>query len=257
MNIKKFLTFFLTFGTTFLFTYLYSNYDKVFEMNTEYIIKEETKLTNQEEVKENEENIAIVNEEKDIPQINNQEVEEKVTTEKLVESKKVTPKDEKKEEKISPQIPDKKVSNLELIKNDNGKIGTVGRLYIPSVNLSVAVYNASILNDDTYNAQEIVDNIDSAAYYKLDNHYVIADHNYQGFKKILNLKNNAKEKAYIKKKDGSIISYTMRSKFVGQNTKVDLVNEEGISVSNEAGDLIIYTCYGDNQVMITIWDIDN
>lgn len=256
MKSKKVLIILLIFSTTFLFSYLYINYDNVF-IESNALASKETPNSIVEETKEKEasdDNIAIADEEakeetsKEETIKNEDKVEEKVTNEPVPVPKKETPP--KKTETSKP------VTNpLDSIKNDQGKMGDYGRLYISSVNLSVAVYNANIMAGAGYNAQQIVDAKDSAAFYPFGNSYVIADHNYQGFNKIINLSNNAK--AYLKKSDGSIITYTMTKKYVGKNTKVDLIDENGISVKEQSSDLIMYTCYGDNSIMITLWNLDN
>lgn len=133
------------------------------------------------------------------------------------------------------------------------KIGTLGRLYLPTINYSVAVYYANVYNNEEYNAQTIVDNEDSAAYYQLGNKYIIADHYYQGFKKIINL--SVGDEAHIKMNDGTIKKYHLENKLVGQNTSVDLTDEAGNSIQTMDGTLVMYTCYGsDKTIMITLWN---
>lgn len=133
------------------------------------------------------------------------------------------------------------------------KLGTLGRLYLPTINYSVAVYYANVYNNEEYNAQTIVDNEDSAAYYQLGNKYIIADHYYQGFKKIINL--SVGDEAHIKMNDGTIKKYHLENKLVGQNTSVDLTDEAGNSIQTMDGTLVMYTCYGsDKTIMITLWN---
>lgn len=145
------------------------------------------------------------------------------------------------------------VSILEQIKLKNDRLGTLGRLYLPTINHSVAVYHANVYNDENYNAQQIVDNEDSAAYYKLGEKYIIADHHYQGFKKIINL--NVGAKAYIKMNDGTIKTYYLKNKFIGENTGVDLTDGNGNSIQTLEGSLVMYTCYtSDRKIMLTLWN---
>ncbi len=158
-------------------------------------------------------------------------------------------------ERPNPIIVEENDLNIEIIKNDKTKLGTLGRLYFPSLNHSVALFHAS-LYDENLNAQVIVDNKDSAAHFSLGDSFVIADHNYQGFKKIINL--NIGDKAYIKKCDGSIMIYKLNNKFIGENIKTDLISKEGTSVQKMEADLIMYTCYNTgNDIMITLWDLES
>lgn len=145
------------------------------------------------------------------------------------------------------------ISILDQIKLKKDHLGTYGRLYLPTINHSVAVYYANVYNDENYNAQQIVDREDSAAYYKLGEKYIIADHHYQGFKKIINL--NAGTKGYIKMNDGTIKTYYLKNKLIGENIGVDLTDENGNSIQTLEGSLVMYTCYtSDKKIMITLWD---
>lgn len=145
----------------------------------------------------------------------------------------------------------KKTNIIEKIKNNNDRLGTRGRLYLPTINLNVALNDANVYKDGNYNAQDIVDAKDSAAYYTYGKKITIADHNYQGFKKLNNLKIG--DNSYIKLKNGKVETYKLIDKFIGKNTVADLVNQDGISVQKMNGDLVMYTCYGSNSIVITIW----
>ncbi len=154
------------------------------------------------------------------------------------------------------QIENSEVDYVEKIKKNNDKLGTVGRLYIPSVNLNVGVNHAQAFGGETYTAQEVVDKKDSAAYYRAVGKYTIADHNYQGFDKINNVK--VGDKAYIKNVDGTITTLVARARFLGKNLSYDLVDNNGSSVYDMSGDIIMYTCYKNSKstIMITLWDIE-
>ena len=115
--------------------------------------------------------------------------EEKVSTEKSALEKEY-PITKKTPDKVPEKVieePTVVVENnykpdfLEIIKQRNDSLGTYGRLYLPTISLTVGVYNANIYKNENYNAQTIVDNKDSAAYYEFKGKYIIADHNYQGF----------------------------------------------------------------------------
>lgn len=135
------------------------------------------------------------------------------------------------------------------------KFGTMGRLYLPEVNFSVAVYYANPYTDteEAYTAQAIVDSEDSAAYFNMGGKGVIADHNYQGFKRIMDL--SIGTTASIKMNDGSNVEYKLINKFIGRNTSEDIVDNNGNSLQNMSGSLVMYTCYNSGDaVMITLWD---
>jgi len=92
----------------------------------------------------------------------------------------------------------------------------------------------------------------------MGNQTVIADHNHQGFRRIIDI--SVGDKAYLKKTDGQISVYRMTQKFEGMNLGQDLTDLNGNSVFNGDGSLIMYTCYKtleyDNHVMVTIWQLE-
>ena len=149
------------------------------------------------------------------------------------------------------------ISELETVRNDNHLLGTFGRLYLPSVNLNVALYQTEISIGSE--AQKIVDNRDSAAYFSVYAHQVIADHSHQGFHRIADIPIG--ERAYIKKNDSQIVTYKLTQKFEGMNQGSDLTDLNGKSVFDEKENLIMYTCYKineyENHVMITIWNLES
>lgn len=175
------------------------------------------------------------------------------TKKEVVQSKPASNNASKQENNIVKKEEPKKLTELESIAEKKDKLGTVGRLYLPSVNFNVAVYEANAYKGEEYNAQKIVDAKDSAAHFYLGGKAIIADHNYQGFKKIMNLKIG--DKAYVKKADGTIEIYQIKEKFIGKNTGTDIVNSEGVSIANTEQDLVMYTCYTDDgDITITRWD---
>lgn len=185
-----------------------------------------------------------------IQEVNNQTVE-KVSSEikKLESSTTVTT--------TTPIIEAPINKELESVRNDSRVLGTFGRLYLPSVNLNVALYQTEISTGGE--AQKIVDNRDSAAYFSIASHQIIADHSHQGFHKIANIPIG--EKAYIKKTDSQIVTYQLIQKFEGMNQESDLTDLNGKSVFDEKENLIMYTCYKineyENHVMITIWSLES
>ncbi len=153
----------------------------------------------------------------------------------------------------TPVLPDV----IETIRRNESSLGTLGRLFLPSVDFNVAVYSTDL--SDGNNAQKIVDQKDSAAYFQIRNHSVIADHNHQGFHRIIDLEIG--DKAYIKTSDGQIQVYRMTQKFEGMNLGSDLTDLNGKSAFDLESDLILYTCYKiyeyENHVMITMWELEH
>ncbi len=201
--------------------------------------KEETKEETKEEIKKEEEKVPT----------------EKPVLEKEYPITKKTPDKVPEKSDSEPKVVENnyKPDFLETIKQRNDSLGTYGRLYLPTISLTVGVYNANIYKNENYNAQTIVDNKDSAAYYEFKGKYIIADHNYQGFSRINNL--NINDKAYIKTTNNQVIIYQMKNKFIGVNTHKDLQDLNGNSIENMEGSLAMYTCYDrNNKITITLWE---
>ena len=157
-------------------------------------------------------------------------------------------RENKKEEKvkvINTSINNKKISTK---KDNNINYGTFGRLYIS--NFSVALYDYNVNTNSNHSLQTIVNNNDSAAYYTANDKLVIADHSYQGFNILVNLKEGTT--SYIKFKDGNTIKYKLIKKDEGINTGPDLVDNKGNSFFKTNSDIIMYTCYKDG-IMVTLW----
>ena len=135
-------------------------------------------------------------------------------------------------------------------KVSNVKYGTYGRLYVSTYN--VALYDFNVHTNSNSTLQTIVNGKDSAAYYTTKDRLVIADHNYQGFNILVNLKIGTT--SYIKFKDGSTIKYKLVKKAKGYNKKTDLVDTNGNSFFGMESDIIMYTCYKDG-IMVTLWNL--
>ena len=133
------------------------------------------------------------------------------------------------------------------------KMGTAGRLTIPSVGVDVALYNASLYGG----SQGIVDAHDSAAYMQdawgLYNSVLIADHWNQGFDA---MKHSVPDvtKAYIQTNSGTI-EYICVANFTGHNTGTDLTDNDYKRIVNLYSDgLIMYTCNDHwSNVTIIFW----
>lgn len=143
-------------------------------------------------------------------------------------------------------------NNIAKIRNNNKPLGDAGRLFFSSIDFNVALYNADLYKKG--DSQRIVDNIDSASYSYLNDIIIIADHDFQGFKDII--QNNIGDYAYIKKSENTISRFQMTEKLIGLNLGYDLTDLNGNSILNKKNILIIYTCYStdkDNSVLITLW----
>ena len=128
------------------------------------------------------------------------------------------------------------------------KYGTYGRLYVSGY--SAALYDYNVHTNSGSSLQTIVNNADSAAYYKNKGKLIIADHSYQGFSVLVNLNEGAI--SYIKFENGNTIRYRLIKKSKGYNTGPDLIDTYGNSFFNMGSDLIMYTCY-DDGIMVTLW----
>ena len=134
------------------------------------------------------------------------------------------------------------------IETNNYTNGATGRLYIGGY--SVGIYDFNVNTTSSTPLQTIVNNADSAAYYRNRGKLVIADHYYQGFSILVNLSEGAT--ATIKFENGSMVQYRLVQKSRGVNAGTDLVDTEGNSFFKMNSDIIMYTCYEDG-IMATLW----
>lgn len=122
-----------------------------------------------------------------------------------------------------------------------GKYGDRGRLYLPSINASVALYDCTAYESSSGRAQRIVDDEDSAVVMEKwsGDGTVIGDHNNQAFKNLQKL--SVGDVAYIDDKDGK---HTYRCKEVdrnGLNIVTALIDSNGDSAWDKYP-LSLYTC---------------
>lgn len=117
-----------------------------------------------------------------------------------------------------------------------GPYGTWGRLFIPSVNIDVALYQTPC----TPEAQQIVDAYDSAAYMNtLNGAVLIGDHSNQGFDRLINVQ--AGTKMYIYRADGSVETYVCTETCRGTNYTSGVCDSNGVSSEKNSG-IWCYTC---------------
>lgn len=172
--------------------------------------------------------------------------EEQQSVEPIVE--KIEPKNEKttsgnKQDKPGKTEKDSSYSNdiYEDIKDEY-----YGRLYIPDLNINVALYYGS--------KQYITDRIDSANIYigGYDEGFTIADHNNQEFAKLLNVQ--AGMTGYIDREIGRV-NIKCVDVFSGYNTGYDIIDESGANAANRT-DYMMYTCKSSSKnVLICLWEI--
>lgn len=114
----------------------------------------------------------------------------------------------------------------------------VGRLYIPSVGINVAMFINGDGVDTASMRQIVTDEADSAIFYSDGVGNIIADHNNQGFATLPNVREG--DKAYIIAGD-CIVSLEAELVCDGTNTGHGIIDEEGYWVSAEH-DFVCYTC---------------
>lgn len=121
-----------------------------------------------------------------------------------------------------------------------------GRLYIPDLNISVALYYGY--------EQYITDRADSANifFFGDDDGFTIADHNNQEFSKLLNVKVGVK--GYIEHKSFGRINIECIDVFDGYNNGRKIVDENGVNAMDR-NDYMMYTCKKDSKkVLICLWE---
>lgn len=135
----------------------------------------------------------------------------------------------------------------------DGKPGDEGRLMIPDVGYSVALFNGSGMGE-AY-AQSLVDGWDSADYEcNVGQSEYIADHNTDGFE---SMKSSVPGStlAYIYWTDGSCTTYKCVA--IHHNAKWrynggDSVDENGVPITKAGYDLVMQTCNSDDGSIITV-----
>lgn len=133
------------------------------------------------------------------------------------------------------------------------KYGDQGRLFLPSINTSVALYNVNIRTSSDEDLQQVVDNYDSAMY-SLDKYagpgIVIGDHRSQSFKNIGRIK--VGQKAFIENADGSRQYYKCISiDRHGQNTGDYLLDSDNVDAWTYDC-LTLYACNDWDGVNVTL-----
>lgn len=122
--------------------------------------------------------------------------------------------------------------------DDTKYSGFYGRLYIPSVNIDVALYKS------TKQKQKVVDRQDSAVMFRLSYRpkvWIIADHNTQAFASMTDIQ--VGDEATIVKHEGGEILLECAEVIDGHNTGHGLTDDHGINAVG-AYPYLTYTCTG-------------
>lgn len=133
-----------------------------------------------------------------------------------------------------------------LYADDNKYSDFYGRLYIPSVDIDVALYYKC--------SQSVVNRADSAAIFNWKSYSgeIIADHNNQDFKNLLDV--NVDTIGYIELKNGEVINIKCVDILNGHNTGTEITDENYNIVMGKA-DYLMYTCKnGWRNVRICQWN---
>lgn len=164
-------------------------------------------------------------------------VTEKMTTHPVTEPATNKPKHTKQQTQANTEPAQTATKKPKQAKTrPQGPYGTWGRLFIPSVNIDVALYQTPC----TPEAQQIVDAYDSAAYMNtLNGAVLIGDHSNQGFDKLINVQ--AGTKMYIYRTDGSVETYICTETCYGTNYASGICDSNGISSEKSSG-IWCYTC---------------
>lgn len=135
----------------------------------------------------------------------------------------------------------------------DGRLGDVGRLMIPDVGYSVALFDGSGMGE-AY-AQSLVDGWDSADYESnVGQSRYIADHNTDGFE---SMKSSVPGStlAYIYWTDGSCTTYkcaAIHHNALWRYNGGDSVDENGVPITKAGYDLVMQTCNSDDGSIITV-----
>ena len=134
--------------------------------------------------------------------------------------------------------------------------GMMGRLYIPDIGVSVAVFDTD--RTDVSVKQAAVDAADSAAWWREAATCFIADHDYEtnGSDGFILTESAVPGQTVSYLQSGSDVSaYTCVDAGVGRNTGTQLLDRDGRSLGSRSGaDFMTYTCYdGWEIIYYTVW----
>lgn len=143
----------------------------------------------------------------------------------------------------------------EAVVPQNVNYGTDGRLYVPRVGISVALYYYDCTPENFQVAQSVTDRRDSATCCYDYGVYIISDHRRQEFGRLLDVVPG--DTAYIDYPDGTRTSMKCVSRCDGYNNGWDLLDDNGdIATLSSASwcDVIMRTCLNSNgDIRLTYW----
>lgn len=141
-------------------------------------------------------------------------------------------------------------SYADLVASEVTSRGMYGRLNIPDVGVSVALFKVSIYDGKAN--QAVVNRADSAAYMLWRGVWSIGDHSTQGFYKIKSCIPYTTY-AYITTQNGTD-RYLCVARGNGVNIRKDLLDANGSTLYDTSrGVLLMYTCNEDNTITYTHW----
>lgn len=120
-----------------------------------------------------------------------------------------------------------------------------GTLHIPAADIEVRLHKS-----DT---QATVDAKNSAAMFKRNGGWIIADHNDQEFRTLADV--GVYDMAWIDREDGKTVLLVCCNKFYGKNTGHEITDLKGRNVMGDH-DVLMYTCRkgkGWRNVVVTQW----
>ena len=149
--------------------------------------------------------------------------------------------------KETEEQPEEKVQKVNgLYKDDYNYANFYGRLYIPSVEIDVALYYGI--------SQSVADRADSAAIFTYGSYTgeIIADHSNQDFSKLFDV--FVGTTGYIKLKNSDVITIKCVEVINGHNTGTELTDEDYNVVMGKY-DYLMYTCRnGWKNIRICQWN---
>lgn len=120
-----------------------------------------------------------------------------------------------------------------------------GTLHIPAADIEVRLYRS--------NMQAVADAKNSAAMFRRDGSWIIADHNNQEFNTLPDVE--PEDMAWIDREDGKTVLLVCTDVFYGKNTGHEITDLDGRNVMRDY-DYLMYTCRkgkGWRNVVVTQW----
>ena len=145
----------------------------------------------------------------------------------------------------------------ETVLEEMARRGNLGRLYINSCGINVALFYASIYSGN--HSQQVVDNWDSAAYMANAAEYygyeLIGDHVHQGFSGIKSaVPGSTRATMDFGTYTRSLICVAGYKGYNGYNGESGLFRLDGTPIIGGEGRVCMYTCNSDGTIYITFWN---